>query len=111
MKQYKYVNVEYKMKDMVMASVSEHREIIDRYALQGYRFVGMIPTELSAKWISYLKQRIWHERVHLHMCRPVRRSRVRLRGRRTQGSFSLQALFPSAGGYRAPYCGQGGNLD
>lgn len=48
MKQYKYVNVEYKMKDMVMASVSEHREIIDRYALQGYRFVGMIPTELSA---------------------------------------------------------------
>lgn len=48
MKQYKYVNVDYKMKDMVMASVSEHREIIDRYALQGYRFVGMIPTELSA---------------------------------------------------------------
>lgn len=48
MKQYKYVNVDYKMKDMVMASVSEHREIIDQYALQGYRFVGMIPTELSA---------------------------------------------------------------
>lgn len=48
MKQYKYVNVEYKMKDMVMASVSEHREIIDRYALQGYRFVGMIPSEVSA---------------------------------------------------------------
>lgn len=48
MKQYKYVNVEYKMKDMVMASVSEHREIIDRHALEGYRLVGMIPTEISA---------------------------------------------------------------
>lgn len=36
------------MKDMVMASVSEHREIIDWYALQGYRFAGMIPTEVSA---------------------------------------------------------------
>lgn len=48
MKQYKYVNVEYKTKDIMMASVSEHREIIDRYALHGYRFVGMIPTEVSA---------------------------------------------------------------
>lgn len=47
MKQYKYVNVDYKMKDMVMASVSEHREIIDQHALQGCRFVGMIPTEIS----------------------------------------------------------------
>ena len=48
MKKYEYVNVEYKMKDMVMASVSEHREIIDRYANQGYTYVGMIPTEISA---------------------------------------------------------------
>lgn len=44
MKKYEYVNVEYKMKDMVMASVSEHRGIIDRYANQGYTYVGM-PTE------------------------------------------------------------------
>ena len=36
------------MKEMVMASVSEHREIIDRYANQGYTYVGMIPTEISA---------------------------------------------------------------
>ena len=48
MKKYEYVNVEYKMKDMVMASVSEHREIIDRYANQGYTYIGMIPTEISA---------------------------------------------------------------
>ncbi|MCJ7845670.1 MAG: DUF4177 domain-containing protein [Blautia sp.] len=48
MKKYEYVNVEYKMKDMVMASVSEHREIIDCYANQGYTYVGMIPTEISA---------------------------------------------------------------
>lgn len=48
MKKYEYVNVEYKMKDMVMASVSEHREIIDRYANQGYTYVCMIPTEISA---------------------------------------------------------------
>lgn len=48
MKQYKYVNVDYKVKDVVMVSVSEHRNLIDQYALQGYRFVGMIPTEVSA---------------------------------------------------------------
>lgn len=48
MKQYEYVNVDYKVKDMVIASVSEHRKIIDRYAFQGYRFIGMIPTEVSA---------------------------------------------------------------
>lgn len=48
MKQYKYVNVDYQMKDLVMACVSEHREIIDQHALEGYRLVGMIPTEISA---------------------------------------------------------------
>lgn len=48
MKKYEYVNVEYKMKDMVMASISEHREIIEKYAKLGYRYTGMIPTEISA---------------------------------------------------------------
>lgn len=48
MKKYEYVNVEYKMKDMVMASVSEHREIIEKYSKQGYTYIGMIPTEISA---------------------------------------------------------------
>lgn len=49
MKKYEYVTVNYKMKDMVMASVSEHREIIDKYASEGYSYAGMIPTELSAQ--------------------------------------------------------------
>lgn len=47
MKKYEYVNVDYKSKDMVMASISEHKEIIDRYADKGYQYVGMIPTEIS----------------------------------------------------------------
>lgn len=47
MKKYEYVNVEYKMKDMVMATISEHREIIENYSHQGYDYVGMIPTEMS----------------------------------------------------------------
>ena len=47
MKNYKYVNVEYKMKDVVMTSMSEHREMIEKYSQQGYDYVGMIPTEMS----------------------------------------------------------------
>ena len=47
MKNYEYVNVDYRMKDMVMAVVSEHRDSIAQYAAQGYRYVGMIPTEMS----------------------------------------------------------------
>lgn len=48
MKKYEYVNVEYKMKDMVMASLSDHRSIIAQYAGNGYRYAGMIPSEISA---------------------------------------------------------------
>lgn len=48
MKRYEYVSVSYKMKDVVMATVSEHREIIEKYAGQGYRYAGMVPTEISA---------------------------------------------------------------
>ena len=48
MKKYKYVSVSYKMKDVVMASTLEHREIIDAHAREGYNYVGMIPTEISA---------------------------------------------------------------
>ncbi|WP_028042101.1 hypothetical protein [Candidatus Stoquefichus massiliensis] len=47
MKKYVYVNVEYKMKDMVMASLLEHRDIIDEYICKGYDYVGMIPTEMN----------------------------------------------------------------
>ena len=48
MKKYEYVNVDYKMKDVVIAVISEHREIIEKYTCQGYDYVGMIPTEISA---------------------------------------------------------------
>ncbi len=48
MKKYEYVNVDFKMKDVVMASMYEHREIIEEYTRQGYDYVGMIPTEMSA---------------------------------------------------------------
>lgn len=48
MKKYEYVNVDYKGKDVIMASVSEHRAIIAEYAGRGYRYAGMIPTEISA---------------------------------------------------------------
>lgn len=47
MKKYEYVNVTYQMKDVVMATVLEHREIIEKYAGEGYRYAGMIPTEIS----------------------------------------------------------------
>lgn len=49
MKKYTYVTVNYQMKDIIMASMDEHREIIDRYASEGYTYVGMIPTELNTK--------------------------------------------------------------
>lgn len=47
MRKYEYVNVTYRMKDVVMAAVSEHREIIEKYAGEGYRYAGMIPTEMN----------------------------------------------------------------
>lgn len=49
MKKYTYVNISYQMKDVIMASMDEHIAIIDKYAAEGYTYVGMIPTELSAK--------------------------------------------------------------
>lgn len=35
------------MHGLAVAYVSEHREIIDQYAAQGYRFVAAIPTEMK----------------------------------------------------------------
>lgn len=48
MKKYVYKTITYEMKDVVMAAMSEHREIIDKYAGEGYRFAGAVPTEQSA---------------------------------------------------------------
>lgn len=35
------------MKDMVLATISQHREIIDEYAKRGYKYCGSIATEIS----------------------------------------------------------------
>ena len=48
MKKYEDVSITYQMKDVVMASCTEHRDVIERYASQGYAYMGMIPTEMSA---------------------------------------------------------------
>lgn len=48
MKQYEYGNVAYIMKDVVLEVTVEHRDIINDYAAKGYRYAGMIPTEISA---------------------------------------------------------------
>lgn len=47
MKKYEYVGIDYKMKDIVISTTTEHKEIIQSYAEKGYRYVGMIPTEVS----------------------------------------------------------------
>ena len=47
MKKYEYVSITYQMKDVVMASCTEHRDVIERYASQGYAYVGMFPTVMS----------------------------------------------------------------
>jgi len=45
MKQYEYVNVH--VNKFIGARCEEHREIIDRYAANVYRYVGYIPTNIS----------------------------------------------------------------
>lgn len=49
MKKYEYESLTYQMKDVVMASITDHRKIIEKYAANGYRYAGMIPTETSAQ--------------------------------------------------------------
>ena len=45
MKKYEYVNV--RINKFIGAISEEHRQIIDEYAAQGYRYVGFIPTNIS----------------------------------------------------------------
>ncbi len=47
MKKYEYVNVSYEANEKLVAFTREHREVIDRYAARGWRFAGMIPTEMK----------------------------------------------------------------
>ena len=47
MKKYEYVTVEYNVKELRESLTVKHREIIDLYASNGYRYAGMIPIELG----------------------------------------------------------------
>lgn len=49
MKEYKYVQIEYKMKNVLFLSSDEPREVIDQYAKKGYSYKGLIPVEMDAK--------------------------------------------------------------
>ena len=48
MKHYEYLSLSYGRQDAVKAVLANHREAIDRYASAGWRYAGMIPTEISA---------------------------------------------------------------
>ena len=45
MKKYLYVNVN--VNTFFGSGTKEHREIIDKYAAKGYRYVGYVPTHMS----------------------------------------------------------------
>lgn len=45
MKKYEYVTVH--AGTFVGASFEEHRDVIDRYAAQGWRYVGFIPVNMD----------------------------------------------------------------
>lgn len=45
MKKYEYVNV--RVGKFIGAKSEEHRQIIDEYAVKGYRYAGFIPTEMN----------------------------------------------------------------
>ena len=44
MYKYEYVSVSFKT-GLMSTSQNEHKEIIDKYAQNGYRYVGYIPTK------------------------------------------------------------------
>ena len=49
MKKYEYVEINYTAKGVVFLCTDKHKEIINGYAKNGYRYVGFIPTEIDAK--------------------------------------------------------------
>lgn len=44
MKEYKYVEIKFEAKGVLFHSASEPKEIINKYAKEGYSYVGFIPT-------------------------------------------------------------------
>ena len=49
MKEYRYVQIDYKMKNVLFLCSDEPREVIDQYAKKGYLYKGFIPVEMDAK--------------------------------------------------------------
>ena len=45
---YKYVEVKFEAKGVLFHSASEPKEIINKYAKEGYSYVGFIPTLIDA---------------------------------------------------------------
>lgn len=48
MKQYDFVNMSYRMQDMVTAAMTKHGSIIAVHAARGYEVITRIPAEVSA---------------------------------------------------------------
>lgn len=51
---YKYEYVEVEQTGVIGLSMSEHRDIIDEYAINGWRFVAAIPTRQVSGFINKL---------------------------------------------------------
>ena len=45
MKKYQFVNVVLKNNYVANATVTEHRQIIEEWAVKGYSYVGYVPTK------------------------------------------------------------------
>ena len=46
---YEYLEIDYTAKGVVFLCTDKHKEVINSYAENGYRYVGFIPTEIDAK--------------------------------------------------------------
>lgn len=47
MKKYEYVKLKLKNNVVKDATMSEHRKVIDKYAADGYKYIGYIPTRIG----------------------------------------------------------------
>ncbi len=54
MKQYRYVTIELENNRLTSAKSTAHREIIDKYAAEGFRYAGYLPCVIgpSGKMLS-----------------------------------------------------------
>ncbi len=43
MRKYQYVTIEFENNKLTTAKSTAHREVIDKYAAQGFRYVGYVP--------------------------------------------------------------------